>query len=62
MQTVIGLGRQARDPGAKPKDEEAPAKGAKKGKGDVPEEKAKLIPMKQPLSEMTIYISDEEVR
>lgn len=60
MQEVIGLGRQARDPGAKPKDDE-PAKGAKKGKGDAPEEKLKLIPMKQPLSEMIVYLNDEEV-
>lgn len=59
MQTVIGLGRQARDPGSKPKDEGE--KSAKKGKAEAAEEKPKLIPMKQPLSEMILYLSDEEV-
>jgi len=60
MQEVIGLGRQARDPGAKPKDEEAD-KGAKKGgKGEAVQEKPKLIPMKQPLSELVIYSNDEQ--
>jgi hypothetical protein len=64
MQTIIGLGRQARDPGAKTAEEggEKSAPKGDKGKKGAVEEKLKLIPMKQPLSEMIIYLSDEQVR
>eukprot|EP01127_Copromyxa_protea_P005304 TRINITY_DN15250_c0_g1_i1.p1 TRINITY_DN15250_c0_g1~~TRINITY_DN15250_c0_g1_i1.p1 ORF type:complete len:1098 (-),score=287.91 TRINITY_DN15250_c0_g1_i1:42-3311(-) len=52
MQDVIGLGRQAREGIEDDK--------TKKGGKDAAQEKSKLIPMKQPLSELIIYSNDEQ--
>ena len=63
MQAVIQLGRQARDGTKASEAVPEPAKKGGKGKGAAVEDKAraKMIPMKQPLPEMTVYTSDDQV-